>query len=203
MAPIFLIGFRAMPAPQVHSFTLTPHPAAGSPAVGAITGRISRTPRGLLVSYVLEGALERLRVPEARAPRFADGLWRHTCFELFVARRGGTGYHEWNFSPSGEWALYAFAREREREPLGAGQTPAALDPHVTACRVPGKLELDAVVPLAALAPGYATAPLALNLSAVVEDDGGALSYWALAHPLDKPDFHHPEAFVLELHEARH
>jgi hypothetical protein len=192
-----------MPAPQVHSFTLTPHPAAGSRAVRAITGRISRTPRGLLVSYALDGDLESLRVPQPRAPRFADKLWRHTCFELFVARRGGPRYHEWNFSPSGEWALYAFARERERVPLGADLKPESLDPHVTARRSPGKLELDAVVPLDVLAPDYAGAPLALNLSAVVEDDQGGLSYWALAHPLDKPDFHHPEAFVLELHEVRH
>lgn len=190
-----------MPAHQVHRFTLTPHPAAGSPAVRAIGGRISRTPRGLLVSYVLEADLERLRVPDTRAPRFADELWRHTCFELFVARQGGPRYHEWNFSPSGEWALYAFARERV--PLGTDVKPPAPDPRITVCRAPGRLELDAVVPLDVLASDYAEAPLALNLSAVIEDDHGHLSYWALTHPLDRPDFHHPAAFVLEFHEVRH
>jgi hypothetical protein len=38
----------------------------------------------------------------------------------------------------------------------------------------------------------------MALSAVIEATDGTLSYWALAHPSDKPDFHHPDSFVLEL-----
>jgi len=40
--------------------------------------------------------------------------------------------------------------------------------------------------------------LKLALSAVVEDDSGRLAYWALKHAPGKPDFHHPDGFVLEL-----
>jgi hypothetical protein len=49
------------------------------------------------------------------------------------------------------------------------------------------------------------ASLALALSAVVEDEHGGLSYWALKHPPGKPDFHHPDLFVLHLppHPNRH
>jgi len=36
------------------------------------------------------------------------------------------------------------------------------------------------------------------LSAVIEATDGSLSYWALEHPADKPDFHHPDSFALEL-----
>ena len=32
----------------------------------------------------------------------------------------------------------------------------------------------------------------LALSAVIEAIDGAKTYWALAHPSDKPDFHHPD-----------
>jgi hypothetical protein len=32
----------------------------------------------------------------------------------------------------------------------------------------------------------------------VEAAGGGLSYWALRHPPDKPDFHHRENFSLVL-----
>jgi hypothetical protein len=32
----------------------------------------------------------------------------------------------------------------------------------------------------------------------MEDAGGVLSYWALDHPAGKPDFHHPDAFALQL-----
>jgi hypothetical protein len=53
------------------------------------------------------------------------------------------------------------------------------------------LELDAVIAVAA-------GRLAIGLSAVIEEQDGRLSYWALRHPPGKPDFHYPEAFALEL-----
>lgn len=191
-----------MPAPPLQTFTLTPHPVAQSQTVRRIGGRISRTSGGLHVSYVLEGELDRLLVPERQTARFADNLWRHTCFELFVARQGEAAYHEFNFSPSSEWTVYAFTRVREQVPLDAGIELAEIDPHVTVCRSADKLELDAVVRLDRLSTHYARARLAVGVSAVVEDEAGRLSYWALKHPLDKPDFHHPDAFVLELDEIR-
>ena len=39
---------------------------------------------------------------------------------------------------------------------------------------------------------------ALALSTVVKRKDGRISYWALRHPSDKPDFHHPDSFVLDL-----
>jgi hypothetical protein len=36
------------------------------------------------------------------------------------------------------------------------------------------------------------------LAAIVEDDQGTLTYWALRHPAGKPDFHHAEAFALQV-----
>jgi hypothetical protein len=36
------------------------------------------------------------------------------------------------------------------------------------------------------------------LSAVVEDRARVLSYWALKHPAEKPDFHHPDGRVIAL-----
>jgi hypothetical protein len=38
----------------------------------------------------------------------------------------------------------------------------------------------------------------LGLAAVIEEANGRLSYWALAHPPGKPDFHHSDCFALEL-----
>jgi hypothetical protein len=37
----------------------------------------------------------------------------------------------------------------------------------------------------------------LGLSALIEDTSGSKSYWALAHPPGKPDFHHPDCFAHE------
>jgi len=38
----------------------------------------------------------------------------------------------------------------------------------------------------------------LGVTAVIEDRRGGLSYWALHHSAEKPDFHHPDSFVLEV-----
>jgi hypothetical protein len=37
----------------------------------------------------------------------------------------------------------------------------------------------------------------LGLSAVIEENDGAVSYWALKHSLGPPDFHDASAFILE------
>ena len=47
------------------------------------------------------------------------------------------------------------------------------------------------------APDLAGA-LRLGASAVIETADGALSYWALAHPAGRPDFHHADGFALDL-----
>ena len=39
---------------------------------------------------------------------------------------------------------------------------------------------------------------AIGLSAVLEQQDGTKSYWALAHPPGAPDFHHPDCFVARL-----
>jgi hypothetical protein len=40
--------------------------------------------------------------------------------------------------------------------------------------------------------------LRLGLTAVVEDHSGRMSYWALRHPAEKPDFHDAGGFVARL-----
>jgi hypothetical protein len=61
-------------------------------------------------------------------------------------------------------------------------------------RTAGGLTLSAQVSLAGLiARGDA---VRVALAAVLEDEHGALSYWALAHAPGRPDFHHAAGFVL-------
>ena len=97
---------------------LVPHPATPCAALRGIGVSLSREPARLLVEYVLEGEIDLLRIPAARPPRVAERLWQHTCCELFVARAYEPGYREFNFSPSGEWAAYAFAAYRDGGPIG-------------------------------------------------------------------------------------
>jgi hypothetical protein len=139
--------------------------------------------------------MARLRVPQASAGRRADGLWRHTCFEAFIATAGTAAYYEFNFSPALDWAAYRFNDYR------AGMNAAALDhaPGLQVRRGSASLELAATLHLAGLVPAGDAPALRVALAAVIEEIDGRLTYWALWHPPGKPDFHHPAGFTLELH----
>lgn len=187
-------GFVEMPSP-IHLVTLMRHPEIRSGAVRNVSAHVSREPRGTLaVTYSIDGDLARLRVPPPRPPRVAPGLWQHTCCECFIAVKGAPGYHEFNFAPSGEWCAYAFAKYREGGPLA----DEALQPNIAVRSATGGFQLDASIALDRLSAMHRRASLALALSAVVEDEHGGLSYWALKHAPGRPDFHHPDAFALEL-----
>jgi hypothetical protein len=185
-----------MPPDPLHAVTLACHPETPTDAVRGLNARVRRNPGGkLAVSYVLQGDLDRLRVPAPRPPRMASRLWEHTCCEIFIARKGLPAYHEFNFSPSGEWAVYAFDGYRAAR---AGEPDAAaMTPRVAVRAEAGTLELEATISLDRLSAQHAGARLSLALSAVIEDSLGMLSYWALRHPPGPPDFHHAESFALE------
>jgi hypothetical protein len=183
-----------MSSPVVHAVALACHPESPGSPVRGISVHVCSTPGRLAITYLIEGQLARMRVPPPRPPRIAHGLWQRTCCECFVALEGEPGYHEFNFAPSGEWAAYAFAKYREGEAL----LDEALNPGIVVSRPGEKLALDATIPLERLSARHARARLSLALSAVIEDEEGALSYWALKHPAGRPDFHHRESFALGL-----
>jgi hypothetical protein len=124
-----------------------------------------------------------------------DELWRHTCFEAFLMKGDGPGYREYNFSPSGEWAAYAFRDYRQAKDQQAGVAADEPAPVIRVQRSAQRLALEAEVPLE-LTPSYRS--MRLGLAAVVEAVDGGLSYWALRHPPGEPDFHHIDAFALQL-----
>lgn len=175
------------------SVTLSCHGATAASHVRAVLASVSRTPDVIALTYRLEGELARLRIPSAQPARRADGLWRHTCFEAFVSLNGTSEYREFNFAPSGEWAVYAFRDYRSGIPLAL-----ELVPEITVRRTVDALELDAVLARSCLPLATAHQSLRVGLSAVIEEDSGALSYWALKHAPGKPDFHHRDCFALEL-----
>ncbi len=143
----------------------------------------------LVFDYWLDADLGYLRIPSTGAGERIDGLWRHTCFEAFVQGCDAPAYREFNFSPSGAWQTYAFSGYRQGGPLALSAAPRI------ECAGAGALRLSALVSPPDLPPGRC---LRLGLSAVIESEAGKLSYWALAHPPGRPDFHHTGGFALEL-----
>jgi hypothetical protein len=170
---------------------LKPHPSTPDPAVRELRAGVRRTGDMLDVSFTLTGKLTRVRVPVRRPARAVDELWRHTCFEVFCALPREARYWEFNLSPSGEWAAYAFRGYRER----AKAEDFSIDPGIAVESGDSQLTLQARIEL----PRAST--IQLGLTAVIEDADGALSYWALRHADGKPDFHNRHTFALELQPA--
>jgi hypothetical protein len=172
------------------------HPSTRTDAVRAIQVAVRRSSAELKLTFRLDGDIPRIRVAPPTTPRFARDLWQHTCFEAFIAINGQAGqaaYHEFNFAPSGEWTVYAFSGYRNGSPVADEK----LQPNIAIRSTANRLELDAVVPLDRLSTIHARALLRIGLSAVIETSDG-LSYWALRHPKDKPDFHNADGFTLSL-----
>lgn len=167
--------------------SLNPHPNSTPGVASRIEVEARRGEGGVLeLRYVVKGDVAGLLIPEpAAAPARTDGLWQHTCFEVFVG--AADGYYEFNFSPSSAWAAYRFSGYRE------GMEPARIaSPAIEWRTNPETAELHATL----LLPTDAVGPI--GLSAVIEEKDGGKSYWALAHPATKPDFHHPDGLVLQL-----
>ena len=172
--------------------SLVCHSATLPTAVLAVRVEVEPRPQGdLHLSYELTGDLAQIHIPQPQPPGAIDGLWEHTCFEAFVAIEGEANYHEFNFSPSGLWAAYAFSDYRVRSSWKASQRPAT-----SFARTNDHLLLEAVIDAADLPRNNGGKPLQLGLSAVIEANDGSLSYWALYHPEARPDFHHRAGFIL-------
>jgi hypothetical protein len=193
-------GSYSMPHGTERSFTLVVHDQTPTDAVRSIDGRVCRGSDGTLsVSYVVAGDLSRLRIPPPRPKAIVERLWQHTCCELFVQRSGLAGYHEFNFAPSGEWTAYSFEAYREAPRL----MDQSLAPDFELRTTAGQLEVHATIRLNRLSPEHVRGALALSVTAVIEENDGRMSYWAVAHPPGKPDFHHRDAFALRFDEIRH
>ena len=168
------------------------HPDGARGPVTRIEVEIARAgPATLELVYELTGRTEDLRIPSPALQDRTDGLWRHTCFEAFLRPGSGEAYLEFNFSPSGQWAAYRFSGRR------AGMAPVEElpTPRIAFARAADALTLKVRLDLSGVPELAGAAAWSLGLAAVIETGPGAISYWALAHPPGKPDFHHPDGFA--------
>lgn len=178
---------------QTHE--LAPHPAYRPRAIRRVEARIlSLTDSWLRVRWRIDGP-EKLVLPPFAGKGRADNLWQTTCFELFMMPRDGTrGYSEFNLSPSERWAAYDFTDYRE----GMTQRSFPREPDCTMRTGQAMAIFDASLPRAQMPEP----PCAIGLSAVLEEEGGVKSYWALAHSKAEPDFHDPSCFTAGLARTR-
>lgn len=187
-----------MPAETTRLMPLSPHPAAPARAVEGVSAGCRLAGDGRLhFAWRISAAPQRLVWDQAGAPGRRDELWRHTCFEAFLAT-GPESYLEFNFSPDGSWAAYAFSSYRRRSEPDPPLSRPDLRLHIAE----EALGLDADIHLGPAFDVAGAGALRASLAAVVEEAGGYTSYWALRHPLPKPDFHDAGGFVFTLSPAK-
>ena len=130
--------------------------------------------------YTVSGDINKLKIPQKSRGKFADNLWKDTCFELFLQK--GKRYLECNFSPSSDYAFYFFDSYRKRS---KGE-PAIGKPVISAKRDERQLKLESSFAVPFI-------PEKTGISVVLNT--GKLEYFALSHNHSEPDFHDPRSFV--------
>ena len=184
------------------------HPDSLCFAATHIAVEVARPRAGSLVlSYFVTGKISDLRIPPVMAAARSDELWQHTCFEAFVRTSPGEAYYEFNFAPSTQWAAYRFDSYRSgmrvATEIGAPRIEVQSAPECYTLRA--SLGLDQLLPPFPPSPacggGQGDAVWRLGLAAVLEETSDRKSYWALAHPPGKPDFHHSDCFAFEFSGA--
>jgi len=195
------------------------HPDSVCGPVRALYVEVQRLRHGRhIFRYVVEGDIQHIRLGHHVHNDRRDELWRHSCFEAFLQVDGQSDYLEFNLSTDG-WNCYHFDDYRQ------GMSEARIaEPRIEAGRYEGPvaagtrahftdldtfdayqapfLMLQAHVELKSRTELWMGQPWRLGLSAVIEENSGRKSYWALKHPDGPPDFHRADCFTLELPAAR-
>lgn len=169
------------------------HPDTACPFLRGVEVDVRRAfGHELRLIFRIAGDLSQLALPEPGESRRSDDLWRHSCCEAFIRKPPRIEYYEFNFSPSTAWAIYRFSAYRSPLPEPSIQN----SPQILPTAASQVFELDVVLDLNGL--GLGTMGLELGLATVIESRAGELSYWALAHPPGRPDYHHPDSFALTI-----
>lgn len=179
---------------------LLPHPTSSHSAeLWHIQSRLQSNEKGLELFYQIKGDSSRLAIPEPHGEaRRLDHLWQETCCELFLRRQNeSTDYLEFNFAPSGHWAFYRLSGYRatlERPEIG--DSPV-IKTHIEV----GETSVEAKIPWSMIKHHLqGSSPLEVGLSVILKEKSGTITYWAVKHPSDKPDFHHPDSFFNLAHD---
>jgi hypothetical protein len=137
--------------------------------------------------------MKELILPDpADRPLRKTGLWKETCLEFFLAAKDSPQYWEVNLSPSGDWNVFRFSAYREgmQEEATFTSLPFRVERGEESFLVDVKIPLDGII--------SPETPLEVGISAVIKLRNNQMTYWALSHLGQKPDFHRRESFIAGL-----
>ena len=177
---------------------LVSHQSLSPPQNYKVEVQVDRTGTHLSLEFKIIGDLTSLLLPSLNSkPNRLDDLWKHTCFEAFLAPNQhhdkdlykDPRYWELNVSPSGDWNLYSFSDYRLGQSFETRVhkvTHEILESTSICHRSKISIDLSDFLP---------ETPLSLGLAAVMEHRDLSKDYWAVRHCSKQPDFHVRESFL--------
>lgn len=179
-------------------FTLQAYQSEPPGSIFVVQGSLTYQTPWLAVRFTVHGAVVDLVLPhELQSPERQDGLWEHTCFELFFAPMHSARYWEINVSPGGNWNAYSFDDYRQGmhvEPiLQVARISSTLQPGDT-FTIGFQMDMSRLLIMHALTQGV----LECSPCCILVDRTQRKSYWAMHHRPPRPDFHRRSNFTLRL-----
>jgi hypothetical protein len=155
------------------------------PSKSAVSGEVTISQQRILMRFSWEDPLEIMQIPE-REPELSrlHELWKSTCFEAFIQPEGLESYLELNLTPAGRWNAYSFQSYRNPQPVKEALEVRLVRMLGSQNQIEGEFSF---IPK--------NQRFNCGLSAVIENQGGKIEYFSLAHLAAKPDFHDAKAFL--------
>jgi hypothetical protein len=171
---------------------LIPHPTTLPDQHFRVRCAVERRLRSTLsAAFEVTGSIDNIVWPDRSPSAFRFELWQTTCFELFVEVPGTNFYLEFNFSPSTQWSAMKFGSYR-------GKCTPLRDVQLSLFQTyqePEKLSVQVEFSTPDLASTVDQTALRTGMAAVIEEKDTNITYWALTHPMPRPDFHKAQGFT--------
>ncbi len=121
----------------------------------------------------------------------SDGLWKSTCFELFLRLKGGPSYLEFNLNTEQRWNLYRFSNYREGMTAAKKVPPVKIHFHRSHG---GEFLIELSLELKLIQKLFENlnlrwSDIELKPTMVMKTKSGEVFYLAPEHAEGKPDFH--------------
>jgi hypothetical protein len=169
----------------------SPSPPNSTGASIRLFATVTKSNHEMHAHFTLSGDTTTIQWPPPTGVTQGSDLWKQTCFELFLATAHSSEYWEYNFSPSRQWAIYAFTDYRQPAPISLTHVPTIDPPQrsATAFALQAHFTLE---------PPLIKQPLIMGVSAIIQTTDGQRHFYALRHCSTKPDFHMRASFIVEM-----
>lgn len=151
---------------------------------------INHNAQAFFISFLLNGDLTPIDLGDGTPKKVrTTKLWEKTCFELFI-KNNRDEYLEFNFSPTFEWNSFYFIKKGD--PLS--EWIKMKRPEMDILLSLEKFFLFAEIKNEFFPENFLTSEMSIGISSVLKMKSNQITYWALSHEDQRPNFHHFDSF---------